>query len=90
MKILYWYLIIMNLVTFIVYGIDKEKAKRNLWRIPEAHLLLLAIIGGSIGAYLGMHLWHHKTKHVQFRLGIPVIFASQLLLSFFVFHFILK
>ena len=83
MNFFHYYLIIINIITFIIYGIDKQKAKRNLWRIPESRLLLLAIIGGSFGAYLGMHIWHHKTKHVKFRLGIPVMIAFQLLLLFF-------
>lgn len=86
MNFFHYYLIIINIIAFITYGIDKQKAKRNLWRIPEAQLLLLAIIGGSIGAYLGMHIWHHKTKHVKFRLGIPVIITFQLLLLFFSSH----
>ena len=73
-----YYLIIINIVTFIVYGIDKLKAKKNLWRIREASLLMLAILGGSIGAWLGMKVWHHKTQHKKFRYGIPAIIIIQL------------
>ena len=73
-----YYLIIINIVTFIVYGIDKLKAKKNLWRIREASLLMLAILGGSIGAWLGMKVWHHKTLHKKFRYGIPAIIIIQL------------
>ena len=68
------YLIIINVLTFIVYGIDKYKAKHAKWRIPEATLLLLAAIGGSIGAWCGMKVWHHKTMHKKFLYGVPVIF----------------
>ena len=73
-----YYLIIINIVTFLVYGIDKWKAKKSLWRIREASLLMLAILGGSIGAWLGMKVWHHKTLHKKFRYGIPAIIIIQL------------
>ena len=56
-------LIVLNIVTFLVYGIDKRKAKQGSWRISEATLLILAVIGGSIGALIGMKIWHHKTMH---------------------------
>ena len=67
------YLIIINVVTFFMYGIDKWKAKHAKWRVPEAVLLVLAVVGGSIGAWLGMQVWHHKTLHKKFRYGIPLI-----------------
>jgi uncharacterized membrane protein YsdA (DUF1294 family) len=76
-KILIIYLIVTNVVTFFMYGVDKWKAKRSKWRIREAALLLLAALGGSIGAWLGMHVWHHKTMHKKFRYGIPLIFILQ-------------
>ncbi len=60
---LLYYLIVINVVTFLVYGVDKLKAKQGSWRISEATLLILAAIGGSIGALLGMKVWHHKTMH---------------------------
>ena len=60
---LLYYLIVITIVTFLVYGIDKWKAKQGSWRISEASLLILAVIGGSIGALLGMKVWHHKTMH---------------------------
>ena len=78
------YLIAINLLTFLVYGIDKCKAKRSAWRIPEATLLGLAIIGGSIGAWLGMKVWHHKTLHKKFRFGIPLIIILQIALAVYV------
>lgn len=73
-----YYLTAINVVTFIVYGIDKLKAKKGKWRIPEASLLLLAIIGGSIGAWCGVKVWHHKTMHKKFKYGIPLIVAIQI------------
>lgn len=77
MIFLQYYLVLINVITFIVYGIDKLKAKKGKWRIPEATLLLLAIIGGSIGAWCGVKVWHHKTLHKKFRYGIPLIIAIQ-------------
>ena len=79
-KILIIYLIVTNVVTFFMYGVDKWKAKRSKWRIREAALLLLAALGGSIGAWLGMHVWHHKTMHKKFRYGIPLIIILQIAL----------
>ena len=79
----FYYLIIVNVVTFFMYGIDKLKAKKSKWRIPEATLLLMAMIGGSIGAWLGMKAWHHKTLHKKFRYGVPVIIFAQLALIVF-------
>lgn len=73
------YLAAINIVTFLLYGIDKWKAKRKRWRITEACLLWMAALGGSPGALLGIRLWHHKTLHPQFRYGVPVILIAQLL-----------
>ena len=64
------YLITVNILTFAVYGIDKLKAKKGKWRIPETSLLGLAVIDGSIGAYFGIKVWHHKTLHKKFKYGI--------------------
>lgn len=75
-----YYLLAMNAVAFIVYGVDKYKAKKAKWRIPEATLLLLAVVGGSIGAWMGMKVWHHKTMHKKFKYGIPAILLSQIAL----------
>ena len=75
-----YYLLGINAFTFIVYGIDKYKAKKARWRIPEATLLLLAVLGGSIGAWMGMKVWHHKTKHKKFKYGIPAILLIQIAL----------
>ena len=75
--IIIFYLIIITLITFFLYGIDKWKAKRARWRIPESVLLGMAAIGGSIGAWLGMRVWHHKTQHAKFRYGVPAMLVSQ-------------
>ena len=77
-------LVILNIVTFIVYGIDKFKAKRGAWRISEFTLLLLAVVGGSIGALLGMYVFRHKTQHLKFKYGVPAILIIQIaVLSYF-------
>ena len=75
-----YYLLAINAVTLIVYGIDKYKAKKAKWRISEATLLLLAVLGGSIGAWMGMKVWHHKTMHKKFKDGIPAILLIQIAL----------
>lgn len=77
------YLVAINVVTFFMYGIDKWKAKKSKWRISEATLLGMAVIGGSIGAWLGMKVWHHKTLHKKFRYGVPLILIAQIALLFF-------
>ena len=79
-EVLQYYLITINIATFLVYGLDKWKAKKSKWRIREAALLGLAVLGGSIGAWLGMKVWHHKTMHKKFKYGIPAILIIQLIL----------
>ena len=80
MEEIIWYLLAVNIVTFLLYGIDKYKAKKGKWRISEATLLMMAAIGGSIGAWAGMRLWHHKTMHKKFKYGIPLIIIMQVCL----------
>ena len=77
---LLYYPIVINIVTFLVYGIDKWKAKQGSWRISEATLLILAVFGGSIGALLGMKVWRHKTMHKKFKYGLPLILIIQIIL----------
>ena len=77
------YLIAINVITFFLYGIDKMKAQRSKWRIPEAVLLGLAVIGGTIGALFGMRVWNHKTKHKIFKYGLPLLLLIQILLLYF-------
>ncbi len=81
-----YYLAAINLVTFIVYGVDKRKAIRQQWRISEKTLILLAVFGGSIGAAAGMICFHHKTKKMKFRISIPAIFLVQLVLMFKLYY----
>lgn len=78
------YLVILNVVTFFMYGVDKWKAKNSKWRIREAALLGLAALGGSIGAWLGMNVWHHKTLHKKFRFGVPLILIAQVALAIWI------
>ena len=80
------YLAVINVVTFFMFGIDKWKAKKSKWRVRETALLGLAVLGGSIGAWLGMKVWHHKTLHKKFRYGIPVIIIIQLVLSVYLIY----
>jgi len=82
---LLYYIIGVNVLAFLVYGIDKLKAKKGKWRISEATLLMLAIIGGSIGAWLGMKVWHHKTMHRKFKYGIPLILVLQIALLILIY-----
>lgn len=81
MEEIIFYLLAVNIATFFLYGIDKYKAKKNQWRISEATLLTMAAIGGSIGAWTGMRLWHHKTMHKKFKYGIPLIIILQVALA---------
>ena len=81
MNIILGYLLAVNIATFLLYGIDKYKAKKGRWRISEATLLLMAVIGGSIGAWVGMRIWHHKTMHKKFKYGIPLIITFQVALA---------
>lgn len=83
MSTLAYYLIGINVLTFLLYGIDKWKAQKGKWRIPEETLIWLAIVGGSIGALLGMYLFRHKTKHRKFTLGIPAIILAQAVIVYF-------
>ena len=73
MNALICYIVVINLVSFMMFGIDKYKARRGQWRISEATLLAVAAIGGSIGARMGMKVWHHKTLHSKFRYGVPIM-----------------
>ena len=75
------YLVFVNVIAFLVYGVDKLKARKGRWRISEATLLLLALVGGSVGAWLGMKVWHHKTMHLKFKYGLPAILLLQLALA---------
>lgn len=77
MKQWIWYLIVINILAFILYGIDKKRARDHAWRISERMLIGIALIGGSVGAIAGMLLFHHKTRHWYFRYGLPLILILQ-------------
>ena len=77
MKLLYSYLLIINAAGFLLMLVDKWKAKKNRWRVRESTLLLVAALGGSVGSLAGMYLFRHKTQHLKFTLGIPLILAAQ-------------
>lgn len=72
------YLVVINVVAFVVYGIDKRKAIKGKWRISEKALIMLAVCGGSIGAWIGMQVFRHKTKHLLFVIGVPLIFFMEI------------
>lgn len=84
-KLILLYLLIINALGFLLMLVDKYKAKKNLWRIPEATLLGVAAIGGSVGSLIGMYTVRHKTKHLKFTLGVPLILAVQVVLVIWVF-----
>ena len=82
--LLVW-LAVINLLTFIVYGADKRRARKGKWRVPEKTLFLLPLLGGSSGALLGMRVFHHKTKHWYFVWGIPAILLAQIALAVWIY-----
>lgn len=84
MKYLYIWLIIINIITFAFFGIDKKKAIDGKFRISESTLFLLSILGGSLGGFIAMHTFHHKTKKWYFKFGIPLILIAQVLLIIFI------
>ena len=82
------YLAAVNIITFIMCGADKARAAKGRWRISESALILAALLGGSIGALAGMRIFHHKTKHRKFTIGIPVILALQIILMVIYYPYI--
>lgn len=89
MRYLLYYLIIINIAAWIMYGLDKWKAKSGAWRIPERTLLLTALAGGSVGALAGMLLFHHKTRKPKFMIGVPVMFAAHCVIVGVIVHHLL-
>ena len=85
MKPLLVYLFTINAAGFLLMLWDKQKARKNLWRIPEATLMGVAVLGGSLGCLWGMHAVRHKTKHLKFSLGLPIILSIQIILAVFFF-----
>lgn len=82
MRFIISYIVIVNIIAFVLYGVDKRKAKKNQWRIAESTLILIAFIGGSLGALLGMIVFHHKTKHWKFKILIPLCLIVDILLGY--------
>jgi len=78
-------MLVMSIVGFSAMGIDKSKARRNAWRIPEKTLLMIAFLGGGAGVWLGMEVFRHKTKHLQFKLGVPIICLIEFIVACYVF-----
>ena len=89
-KVLIGYLILMNLAAFAMYGIDKNRAIKDKWRIPEKTLLIVALVGGSLGALAGMRVFHHKTKHWKFMIGVPACMILHIALAIlYWWHFLI-
>jgi uncharacterized membrane protein YsdA (DUF1294 family) len=86
MEVLIGYLIFINIISLVAYAMDKHKAKKKKWRIPERNLLLAALLGGSVGALIGVFGLRHKSRHLKFVLGVPIIFALHVI---FAVYFIL-
>lgn len=83
--ILLAYLLLINIITYFTYAADKTKARQNKWRIPERTLILLTLLGGSLAALLAMKHYHHKTRHLKFKLGIPIILIIQIVITYFLY-----
>lgn len=75
---------LVNLFNFVLMGVDKRRARQGAWRVRERTFFLIAVLGGSLGGILGMHLFHHKTKHWYFRYGLPAILAAQVVLALWI------
>ena len=90
MKYLLAYLVIINAAGFLIMLIDKRKAQKNLWRIPERTIMSVAVSGGSVGVLLGMYAFRHKTKHLKFTIGVPVILSVQILIAIFALIYMQK
>ena len=82
------YLLLINALEFLLMHIDKKRAINDQWRIPEFNLLMLAVFGGSIGCIAGMRLFHHKTRHPEFSIGVPLILALQVILAIILITFL--
>ena len=81
-KFVLFYFILINLVGIIIMAYDKRRAVMRKWRVPEAHLFFIALIFGSLGSIIGMYLFHHKTKHLKFTLGMPLILLIQVVILY--------
>ena len=88
MELFVIYLAIINIIGFVIMGVDKKRAIRGAWRISEASLFLTAFLGGALGCTLGMQHFRHKTKHWYFKYGMPIIFIAEAFLAFFVYSMV--
>ena len=86
MRYLLIYLLIINILAILVMGLDKRRARNQAWRIPEKTLFFLSIIGGSLGSVAGMYLFHHKTRHWYFAIGMPLILVAHIVLAILVYY----
>ena len=86
MEFVYTYVLIINAIGFVIMLIDKQKAKKKKWRIPEHHLLSIAGAGGSLGVLIGMFVWRHKTKHLRFLIGVPLLLIMHILIAINHYH----
>lgn len=86
-KLLIVYLLIINIISFLVMGIDKRKARKHAFRIPESSLFFLALIGGAAGSIVGMYLFHHKTRHLSFVIGMPLILILHILIGVWYYYY---
>ncbi len=82
------YLFVANVVTFVIFGIDKHKAIKHEWRIPEGSLMGFAALGGALGALLGMKFYRHKTRHAKFTVGVPLILVTHIFLLIMLYMYI--
>ena len=87
---LIYYLLAVNVLTFVVFGVDERKARQGRWRVPEATLLGLTALGGSIGAWLAMQLFRHKTQKKKFRYGVPALFVLQVAATVYFLNMIVQ
>lgn len=83
MKYLFLYLVLLNMIGILIMYVDKTKAKKKAWRIPEKTLFLVSVLGGSIGIWMGMYIFHHKTKHLRFVIGVPMIILIQIMICLY-------
>ena len=90
MKYLFIYLLIINIIGFLAFLVDKRKAQKGKWRIPEKRLFLFALLGGGIGCTLGMKVFRHKTKHLSFVIGIPAIMIVEYAAMIVIYYFLIK
>ena len=83
---LFAYIAVVNIITFYLMRVDKQKAIKNQFRIPERTFFLLSILGGALGTYIGMKIFRHKTKHASFTIGMPILILLNLGLFIYVFY----